>query len=153
MTASTWSLRSARRRHTATGYTAGLPAAGVTRYGRQNGSVVQSFTGEPVQLLNTPPRDSVSDMLTALTVQSSVYCLSELRAPWGFEVGGANVAKFHLVLEGECWLHAESVSPLRLSAGDLVILSRGERHMMRDEMGSPVVGLDELIDRHPLDDQ
>jgi len=106
-----------------------------------------------VQLLNTPPRDTVTELLTALTVQSSVYCLSELRAPWGFEVSGANVAKFHLVLEGECWLHADSVSPVRLGAGELVILSRGERHIMRDEKDSPVVGLDQLIADHPLDSQ
>lgn len=106
-----------------------------------------------MQLLNTPPRDTVTELLTALSVRSSVYCLSELRAPWGFEVGGANVAKFHLVLEGECWLHADGLSPVRIRAGDLVILSRGERHVMRDEADSLVVGLDELIARHPLDDQ
>jgi AraC-like DNA-binding protein len=106
-----------------------------------------------VQLLNTSTRDPVTDLLTALTVQSSVYCLSELRAPWGFKVGGASVAKFHLVLEGECWLHADGVSPVRLGAGDLVILSRGDRHVMRDEKNSPVVGLDKLIADHPLDDQ
>jgi AraC-like DNA-binding protein len=106
-----------------------------------------------VHLLNTPPRDTVTEMLTALTVQSSVYCLSELRAPWGFEVGGANVAKFHLVLEGECWLHAGTLSPVRLGAGELVILSRGERHIMRDDKHSPVVRLDKLIADHPLDDQ
>jgi AraC-like DNA-binding protein/mannose-6-phosphate isomerase-like protein (cupin superfamily) len=103
--------------------------------------------------MNAQPRDSVTELLTALTVRSSVYCLSELRAPWGFEVGGANVAKFHFVLEGECWLHTDSISPVLLSAGDLVILSRGERHLMRDEKDSPVVGLDDLIAEHPLDDQ
>jgi AraC-like DNA-binding protein len=106
-----------------------------------------------VQLLNTPTHDTVTELLTALTVQSSVYCLSELRAPWGFEVSGANVAKFHLVLEGECWLHASTLSPVRLGAGELVILSRGERHIMRDEKDSPVVGLEMLIADHPLDDQ
>ena len=106
-----------------------------------------------MDLLNTSRRDAVTELLTALTVQSSVYCLSELRAPWGFEVSGATVAKYHLVLEGECWLHADSVSPVRLSAGDLVVLSRGERHIMCDHKGSPVVGLDELIADHPLDDQ
>jgi hypothetical protein len=42
---------------------------------------------------------------------------------------------------------------LAAGAGDLVILSRGERHVMRDEKNSPVVGLDELIADHPLDDQ
>ncbi len=103
--------------------------------------------------LNTSPSDAVTDLLTALAVHSSVYCLSELRAPWGFHVDGADVAKFHLVLEGTCWLAADGLSPLRLTAGDLVILSRGERHTMCDEPGSPVLGLDLLIADHPLDDR
>jgi AraC-like DNA-binding protein len=106
-----------------------------------------------VRLLNTARTDTITELLSALTVQSSVYCLSELRAPWGFQVDGANVAKFHLVLEGACWLRAEAVDPVPLAAGELVILSRGERHTIGDEPGSPVFGLDLLIADHPLDDQ
>ena len=103
--------------------------------------------------LNTAPADTVTELLTALTVHSSVYCLSELRAPWGFGVDGANVAKFHLVLEGSCWLRADGVSPLRLAAGELVLLSRGEPHTVCDELDSPVLGLDTLIADHPLDEE
>jgi AraC family transcriptional regulator, alkane utilization regulator len=106
-----------------------------------------------VRLLSTASSDAVSDLLTALTVRSSVYCLSELRAPWGFQVAGANVAKFHLVLEGQCWLQADGASPVRLMAGELAILPRGERHIVRDEPSSVVVGLDLIIADHPLDDQ
>jgi AraC-like DNA-binding protein len=106
-----------------------------------------------VERLNTSPGDAVTDLLTALTVHSSVYCLSELRAPWGFQVDGANLAKFHLVLEGSCWLRVDDETPLRLAVGELVILPRGERHTMSDELDSPVRGLDLLIADHPLDDQ
>jgi AraC-like DNA-binding protein len=84
---------------------------------------------------------------------SSVYCLSELRAPWGFQVSGASVAKFHLVLEGACLLQDDGADPVRLTAGDLVILSRGQRHAMYDGPGSPVADLEELITDNPLDDQ
>lgn len=49
-------------------------------------------------------------MLATVRVRSSVYCLSELREPWGFEVDGANVAKFHLVLAGSCWLNLPGTS-------------------------------------------
>ncbi len=106
-----------------------------------------------MKLLNTPRTDTVTELLTALTVHSSVYCLSELRAPWGFEVCGVNVAKFHLVLEGACWLQADGADPVRLAAGELVILPRGDRHAMCDQPGSPILALDRLIDDHPLDDQ
>jgi AraC-like DNA-binding protein len=104
-----------------------------------------------MELLNTPPRDTVTELLDALRVHASVYCLSDLRAPWGFEVDGANVAKFHLVLEGACWLRAEGLEPVRLGAGDLIILSRGGRHVMSDELDSPALGLDQIVADHPLD--
>jgi AraC-like DNA-binding protein len=106
-----------------------------------------------VRLLSSASSDAVSELLTALTVRSSVYCLSELRAPWGFQVDGANVAKFHLVLDGQCWLLADGASPVRLTAGGLVILPRGERHTVCDELSSALVGLDLIIADHPLDDQ
>jgi len=43
--------------------------------------------------------------------------LYDLGAPWGFEVDGANVAKFHLVLEGECWLSLDGHDPVELRPG------------------------------------
>jgi AraC-like DNA-binding protein len=101
--------------------------------------------------LNTAPHDAVAELLATLRVRSTVYCLSELREPWGFEVDGANVAKFHLVLAGSCWLNLAGHEPAQLRAGDLVILSRGERHVMSDHPGSPVTNLDLIVAGHPLD--
>src|SRR5499427_5176956 len=106
---------------------------------------------ESLQLLNTAPRDTVSELLTMLRVRSTVYCLSELREPWGFEVNGADVPKFHLVLAGSCWLDLAGHEPVQLQAGDLVILSRGEQHVMNDRSGSPVANLDLIVAGHPLD--
>jgi AraC-like DNA-binding protein len=104
-----------------------------------------------MRLLNDAPSDEVTALLTSLKVHSSVYCLSDLGAPWGFAVDGADIAKFHLVLEGACWLQAGSLDPVRLGAGELAILPRGERHTMSDELDSPVTSLDQLIADHPLD--
>ena len=104
-----------------------------------------------MRLLNTAPHDAVTELLATLRVHSTVYCLSELREPWGFEVDGANVAKFHLVLSGSGWLTLAGHEPTQLQAGDLVILSRGEQHVMRDRPGSPVTNLDLIVAGHPLD--
>ena len=54
--------------------------------------------------LNPHATDGVSSLLNAVKVHSSVFCLSDLGAPWGFEVAASKIAKFHLVLEGKCWL-------------------------------------------------
>jgi len=104
-----------------------------------------------MELLNTAPHDQVAELLAAVRVRSTVYCLSELREPWGFEVDGASVAKFHLVLNGSCWLNVAEHEPIQLQVGDLVILPRGEHHAMTDRPGSPVTNLDLIVAGHPLD--
>jgi AraC-like DNA-binding protein len=104
-----------------------------------------------MRLLNDASNDAVTELLAALKVHSSVYCMSDLGAPWGFTVDGADTAKFHLVLEGACWLQAGGLDPVPLGTGELAILPRDERHTISDELDSPVVGLDQLIADHPLD--
>jgi len=34
--------------------------------------------------LASPPPDTVSDVLRSFEVRSTIFCLSELRAPWAF---------------------------------------------------------------------
>ena len=104
-----------------------------------------------MDLMNTAPADPVAETLSAVNVLSSVYCLSDLRAPWGFAVEGANVAKFHLVLEGQCWLEADGQEPVRLGQGDLVILAGGHSHVLGDVPGSDVARLEMLLADHLVD--
>lgn len=104
-----------------------------------------------MEKLNNHPDDPVSDLLAKLRVHSTVYCLSELRAPWGFRVEGRNVAKFHLVLEGAAWLTVDGGDARRLETGDLVILPHGHSHSMTDEPESRVEALDRILIDHPLD--
>jgi AraC-like DNA-binding protein/mannose-6-phosphate isomerase-like protein (cupin superfamily) len=108
--------------------------------------------GIVTRLLTTPTRDSIDELLTGLTVNSTVYCLSELRAPWGFRVEGRQVAKFHLVLDGHAWLCLDGPDPVELGEGDLVILPRGEGHSVSDGVDSPIQRLDRILAHHPLED-
>ncbi len=95
--------------------------------------------------------DPIADALTALRVRSSIFCLSELTAPWGFSVHGAPMSKFHLVLSGAGWLTLAGEEPVLLRDGDLVLLPRGQAHTMRDEPGTDVIALDRLIAEHSVD--
>jgi hypothetical protein len=72
----------------ATGPWSSIPWLAGAGYARLDRPVVQSFTKHPVRLLNTQGADAISRLLSTFTVRSSVFCLSELRAPWGFEVSG-----------------------------------------------------------------
>jgi len=94
--------------------------------------------------------DGLSQLLLRLTVNSTVYCLSEMTAPWGFQVAARSGPAFHLLTAGSAWLEVEGQQdPVRLAAGDLVILPRGEGHVVRDSPQSAVTLLDSILTETP----
>src|SRR6266849_3972968 len=98
-------------------------------------------------------RDPLSELLRNVRFKSTLWCRSELSAPWGFSVAGREVATFHVVVRGECLLSVDSVErPIPLVAGDLVLLPHGEPHAVRDSIDSRVTRLDDLLATHPVDD-
>src|SRR6266542_5599925 len=101
-----------------------------------------------MSVVASPAADAVSEVLGALNIRSSVFCLSDMRAPWAFRVDGADVAKFHLVLAGSAWVTLEGHDPMPVGAGDLLVLPRGQGHTISDEPGSRVVALDQIIRDH-----
>ena len=97
-----------------------------------------------------PDSDGLSQLLLRLTVNSTVYCLSHMSSPWGFKVAARSRPAFHLLTAGTAWLEVEGEpKPIRVNAGDLVILPRGEGHVMRDSTKSPVQWLDRILEDTP----
>lgn len=94
--------------------------------------------------------DGLSQLLLRLTVTSTVYCLSHMTSPWGFKVAARPRPAFHLLTSGSAWLEVEGrPDQVRLNAGDLVILPRGEAHVVRDSPKSPVRWLDRILEETP----
>jgi AraC-like DNA-binding protein/mannose-6-phosphate isomerase-like protein (cupin superfamily) len=89
--------------------------------------------------------DAVSEILRAFAVRSTIFCLSELRAPWAFRVDGEDVPKFHLVLEGTAYLSCAGKQQLALGAGDLVVLPGGARHTLASDRATPTMALEQLL--------
>ena len=90
--------------------------------------------------------DGLSQMLLRLTVTSTVYCLSEMSAPWGFRVRAREVPAFHLLTSGSAWLQVDGAQNLvRVEAGDLVLLARGDGHQLRDRKESKTLWLDDIL--------
>jgi AraC-like DNA-binding protein len=102
------------------------------------------------KLSRAPTVDAVSEMLRTLRIRATVFCRSDMRAPWGFGVKAHGRAAFHILLEGECQLEVEGVDqPTRLSAGDVVVLPRGPGHRLRSGAGARVEWLDDILVRTP----
>src|SRR5258708_14138952 len=84
--------------------------------------------------------DPMSDVFTALEVQSVVYGRFEFGAPWGIGFPPGH-ASFGMVLRGHCWLQAEGSGALSLDSGDCYLLPRGVAYSLRDEATSALVDL------------
>jgi AraC-like DNA-binding protein len=94
--------------------------------------------------------DVLSQLLLRLTVNSTLYCLSAMTAPWGFKVAARSGPAFHLLTSGSAWLEVEgSPQPVRVVAGDLIILPRGEAHVLKDSSDSAVLWLDRILAQTP----
>jgi AraC-like DNA-binding protein/mannose-6-phosphate isomerase-like protein (cupin superfamily) len=96
--------------------------------------------------------DVLGDVLQSIHLHSTLYCRAKMGAPWGFRVSGREVASFHIVTGGSCWLTVEGVDePVLLTEGDLVILPHGHDHNMTDDPKSPVTMLEDLKQRQPVE--
>lgn len=77
--------------------------------------------------------DVLSDILRLLRLRASVYFHSDFCGTWTVDSSGSGKATFHLVADGNCWLHTEGEQePLALAAGDLVVFPRDARHVISD---------------------
>src|SRR5215472_16501681 len=99
------------------------------------------------QRLSAPvEHEFVSEVLQVARFGGAFICREELAAPWGFEMGGREFGNFYILLKGEACLEVGSGGqPIWLSAGDLVVLPRGNQHAMRDSPRSNVLKLEELF--------
>ena len=78
----------------------------------------------------------IAQVLDALRFHGWFFCVSELSAPWALQLPGGRLAAVHAVLEGECVVSLEGdPAPVRLSAGDVVVLPRDELHAISDRPG------------------
>lgn len=97
--------------------------------------------------------DLASELAHGLRIESSVLCRSVMAPPWGFGVAGRDAGSFHLVLEGEGWLDVEGTDDtVRLQAGDLVVLPRGDAHWVRDAPASEAPPLTSILAEHTVID-
>src|SRR5438105_6056250 len=100
--------------------------------------------------LNRQAEDSLSKLLRVVNVHSSVYCLSDFRAPWGFHVDDSAVAKFHLTLDGRGVVVLDSGERFNLEPGELIVLPLGSGHTVLDRFRSEAApSLDSILEATP----
>jgi AraC-like DNA-binding protein len=94
--------------------------------------------------------DLLSDLLRDLRLESTVFCLFELRAPWGLRKDSLEAAPFHVVIEGRCWLQLEGQKELELTTGDLIVLPHGDEHTLSSSRSASTVPFEVVLQRHGI---
>ncbi len=77
-------------------------------------------------------QDPLSDLLDAVRLEAAVCGQVALTAPWTLSGQASTESPFYTVQAGTALLQAGTAPPLRLAAGDYVVLPRGTQHRLQD---------------------
>ena len=84
--------------------------------------------------------DPLSDVLRSVRLRGAIFYYVSYRDDWVAEAppareiadavmpGVEHLLEFHLMAKGEGWAATSGESPVRLSAGDIVMFPRGDAH-------------------------
>jgi AraC-like DNA-binding protein len=90
----------------------------------------------------------LDDFLRGIRFHKGQYFRPEFRSPWGICVE-KNCAVFHIVIHGNCWMEVNGITkPMKLSEGDLAVVTRGHAHMIRNPRSTPVLNFFDLLKTH-----
>ncbi len=73
--------------------------------------------------------DLISVLLDTSRLRATVYANPRVSGNWQLADTAASPT-FHLLVRGGCWLHRSEAAPLELAPGDLVVLLRGDGHLL-----------------------
>ncbi len=91
--------------------------------------------------------DVLTDILNTLRLKGSLYFRTELTSPWGIYVPEErNVARFHIIIRGHCWLRVEGkAGSLAMANGDLAVIPHGAAHHIVDNLNTHSRPLGEVL--------
>jgi AraC-like DNA-binding protein len=92
--------------------------------------------------------DVLTDVLRTVRLRNKCYGRFELTAPWGIEVAcrDPRTAHFYVVSRGSGWLEMEGGNQaVWMTGGDLLLLPKGGRHVVRDAPGTRAVPITHVL--------
>jgi len=94
--------------------------------------------------------DTLSNILDSLHFNGSFYFATSFHSPWSIEVPKfKNVARFHYVTRGLCWVRIAGEPEAKLlSTGDIVVIPHGARHILSDTADREPISLDDAFEQN-----
>lgn len=90
---------------------------------------------------------ALTEVLRAVRLEGRVFCRLELKSPWAFAMPASDLAHFHIVERGACWVRASGLAPIALAGGDLIVVPHPRSYDLSDSLDGRPVRLEELFRR------
>ena len=81
--------------------------------------------------------DPLSVMLTRLELAAEVYVNGAFCGTWAVDTSGSRRIPFHLIGQGQAWLHLDDAPPQALHERDLVLFPRDHSHIIANSERRP----------------
>jgi len=93
------------------------------------------------------PADTLSDVLQSVRLSGALFFLVDASTPWVAEAPSApvlapvllpraqHIVSYHVVREGACWCESPGLDPVRLEAGDVLIVPHGHPYALTSAPG------------------
>lgn len=91
--------------------------------------------------------DILSDIFTTIHLQGTLYFRTEFTPPWATAVPAySRAARFHLVVEGECFIRIEDGETFHLKPGHVLLITNGRAHVMADSLDRDAPPLESVLE-------
>ena len=93
------------------------------------------------------PSDTLSDVLEAVRLTGALFFLVDAPTPWVAEAPASthlapvilphaqHIVSYHVVSQGACWCESPGHTPLRLEAGDVLVVPHGHAYQLASTCG------------------
>jgi AraC-like DNA-binding protein len=89
-----------------------------------------------------PSADPLGETLHLMRLTGTLYCRSELTAPWGIDLPPLEgCMMLHVITAGGCWLEMQRDEPRWLTQSSIALVTHGVGHVLRSDRGAPLAPL------------
>jgi AraC family transcriptional activator of mtrCDE len=96
--------------------------------------------------------DVLSDIFDTIRLRATLYFRTDYSAPWAITVPAyRETVRFHLVVQGRCHVTLASGRSLEIGPGDVIVIPRGQQHILADRADRTPAPLERLIEESGYD--
>jgi AraC-like DNA-binding protein len=105
--------------------------------------------------------DVLTDVLRVVRLSGAVFFVAEFSSPWAIESPPSKslasfimpraecFTLFHVLAEGSCWVKVRGEPPLKMEAGDVLVVPQGDEHVMGSDLGLEPMTMKTLVPKIP----